>query len=38
MMDDNYIAKLIQSYRLGLVTAEELISILERRLYAIIKQ
>jgi hypothetical protein len=37
-MKDSYIAKLIKSYRLGLITADELISILEKQLYAIIKK
>lgn len=37
-MDDGYIAKLIKSYKNGQITAEELISILESRLYDIIKQ
>gem|GEM_PF-1459210 len=37
-MDDSFVAKLIKNYRQGLVTAEEVISILESHLYDIIKQ
>lgn len=37
-MEDDFIVKLIRSYRQGLITAEELISILESNLYDIIKQ
>lgn len=37
-MKDSFVAKLIKSYRSGFITAEELISILENHLYAIIKK
>jgi len=37
-MEDNFIMNLVRNYRDGLITAEELVSILEKHLYAIIEK
>jgi hypothetical protein len=37
-VEDSYLNKLITSYYMGMITAEEFILLVEKKLYAIIKE